>query len=91
MTAGNEEHEPLITSSVDNQRVAYSNTPPVSTVSKLSSFIQKNVNQKNKIYVSYRKNNNIVATKIAKANMYILDGFHLFYIIMYYLSAIADH
>ncbi|XP_049695076.2 protein white [Helicoverpa armigera] len=28
MTAGNEEHEPLITSSVDNQRVAYSNSPP---------------------------------------------------------------
>lgn len=30
MTAGAEEHEPLITSSVDNQRVTYSNTPHVS-------------------------------------------------------------
>ncbi|KAJ8722907.1 hypothetical protein PYW07_004087 [Mythimna separata] len=28
MTAGNEEHEPLITSSVDNQRVAFNNSPP---------------------------------------------------------------
>lgn len=31
MTAGNEEHEPLITSSVDNQRVAFNNSPTVST------------------------------------------------------------
>lgn len=29
MTAGSEEHEPLITSSVDQQRVTYNNSPQV--------------------------------------------------------------
>lgn len=29
MTAGNEEHEPLISTSVDNQRVTYNNSPQV--------------------------------------------------------------
>lgn len=32
MTAGSEEHEPLISSSVDNQRVTYSNSPQVCKV-----------------------------------------------------------
>lgn len=32
MTAGSEEHEPLISSSVDNQRVTYNNSPQVSNL-----------------------------------------------------------
>lgn len=39
MTAGNEEHEPLITSSVDNQRVAYNNSPQVSCLLLFYYFI----------------------------------------------------
>lgn len=50
MTAGAEEHEPLISSSVDNQRVSYNNSPPVSPLCfKLKSilkYIQCNYKQK---------------------------------------------
>lgn len=38
MTAGTEEHEPLISSSVDNQRVTYNASPQVSFFKYITLF-----------------------------------------------------